>query len=67
MKILVQGQYRGERIDKVRTWKTYYFLGIGFRLPVTKYVLVGARPLQSNSLKDLKEWIDEIKDEMENL
>lgn len=66
MKILIE-EYRGERIDKVRTWKTHKFLGIKIRLPKTQYVLVGPFPLLSNSLKELKEWIDEIKDNVENL
>ena len=67
MKIILQGTYRGERIDKVRRWKRYKLFGIEFHLPHTEYVLVGPRPFVAKKLKDLKEWIDEIKDNMENL
>ena len=67
MKVIVQ-HYRGERIDKIRVWKTITFFGIKIRLPKTKYVLIGScYPLQANRLKDIKYWIDEIKDNVENL
>ena len=56
MKVLVKGHYKGHRIEKVRTWRTWH----GIPYFVTYYVLNGKHgQMIARKWKDLKDHIDD--------